>query len=155
MEAGTKRWYDRPTHHKDWFKTSHYVMSDIEGGKDVDIVCDLHELDKKFDANSFDFFWASSVWEHLHSPWVAAEQVLRVLKPGGAFFIQTHLVFPEHGYPHDYYRFTRMALESLFKNASCVVSCYDYECTVTPKDSVVEWNKAAPAYLNSNISGIK
>jgi SAM-dependent methyltransferase len=156
LEIGTKRWSDGPTHHKDLmpnFET--YTMTDVTGGIDVDVVSDAHKLSSVFYPGSFDVVWSSSVWEHLHSPWEAAHEVLKVLKPGGLFFIQTHQIFPEHGYPHDYFRYTTEGLKRLFSAASSSVASYDFPCTITPHNSEVVWNKAAPAYLNVNIAGVK
>ena len=39
---------------------------------------------------------------------------MKALKVGGLIYIQTHQSFPLHGYPHDYFRFSREALASLF-----------------------------------------
>lgn len=157
IEVGTRRWGYVPTHHKELLAPwGAYLMIDVLPGEDVDLVADLHDLNGIKD-NSVDVLWASSVFEHLHSPWIAAKEILRVLKPGGLFFIQTHLCFPEHGYPHDYFRFTRMALEHLFKDASEKVSCYEYEATLTPEHPEIKacWNTAAPTPLNVCIAGKK
>lgn len=156
LEIGTLRWYSKPTHHKAWFPAaSEFIMTDVSEGIDVDVVSDAHELSKVFPENHFDVIIACSVWEHLHSPWIAAEELLKILKPGGVFFVQSHLVFPEHGYPNDYFRFTRMAFEHIFKGASRVVTEYEYPCKIVPP-AAVEWHDGtAPEFLNTCIAGIK
>lgn len=157
VEVGTRRWFDKSTHHKKFLSLwKSYLMIDVTPGDDVDLVADLHDL-HMIENDSVDVVWASSVFEHLHSPWIAAKEILRVLKPGGLFFIQTHLCFPEHGYPNDYFRFTRMALDHLFKDASEKVSCYEYEATLTPHHPEIKavWNTDAPAPLNVCIAGRK
>lgn len=156
LEMGTKRWGNAPTHHLDWFKQRihhpfTYTMTDITEGLDVDRVSDAHELSQTFGGTAFNAVWATSVWEHLHSPWIAAKEVLSVLSRGGVFFIQTHFTFCEHGYPQDYFRFTRKALEHLFKDATEVVSCYDFPCRI--QSGKPEENQ--PGYLNVCIAGIK
>lgn len=154
LELGTRRWGTSPTHHKaelaPWMA---YLMADAMPGEDVDLVADAHAL--SLPDESLSVVWASSVWEHLHSPWKAATEVLRVLRPGGLFFVQTHLAFPEHGYPNDFFRFTRQGLERLFDVASRKVSCYEYPADLTPQSKEIEWNKAAPNYLNVCIAGRK
>tara|TARA_A100001035_G_C27397657_1_gene327146 strand:- start:52 stop:402 length:351 start_codon:yes stop_codon:yes gene_type:complete len=56
LEIGTKQSIlNRSTHHKNLFthiKNINYVMTDIEAGNDVDVVCDVHKLSSKF--NNFD-----------------------------------------------------------------------------------------------------
>lgn len=156
LEIGTLRWGANPTHHREWVKDhSEYIMTDIKAGQDVDIVSDAHKLTEVFEESSFDIVIACSVWEHLHSPWIAAEQVLKILKQGGQFFIQTHLVFPEHGYPSDYFRYTKAGLKRLFQGASETVTGYEYKCKIVPPEGVVWHDGNAPEYLNVCISGIK
>lgn len=156
VEAGTRRWDHSPTHHKDLFPNAKlYTMVDCAAGEDVDVVVDLHSLSVDFTENSIDVFWASSVWEHLRRPWVAAEEVLRVLKPGGVFFLQTHQTFPVHGYPCDMFRFSKEALAELFHDATQVVTSYEFPCQIVPTPAIMVWNPHAPAYLNSCIAGVK
>jgi len=155
LEIGTRRWGPNPTHHKALFpEFSEYIMTDIQEGIDVDVVSDAHQLSEVFGKNSFDVIWSSSTWEHLHSPWIAANEVLEVLKPGGLFFIQTHFQFPEHGYPFDYFRFSREALEHIFNKASKKVSCYEFEAKMMPVNQEIVWNPNAKNWLNVCISGI-
>lgn len=155
LELGTKRSNPNvPTHHRamleEWAPLDSYVMSDVEPGDDVDVVANAHSLIGPFGKRAFDAVLACSVWEHLERPWVAAEEVMRVLAPGGVFFIQTHQSFPIHGYPNDYFRFSDAALRLLFEDVGAcdVVTCYEFQATLTPKDPAVVWNAAAPAWLN-------
>lgn len=156
VEIGTRRWNKNPTHHKSILEPAlAYLMVDFMEGEDVDAVIDAHELADKLGDETVSCVWTSSTFEHLHSPWEAAKQILRVLKPGGLFFVQTHLCFPEHGYPDDYFRFTRMGLERLFKSASEKHSCYDFEAKLTPQDALPGWNHAAKNWLNVCVVGRK
>lgn len=150
LELGTKRWEAAPTHHLEWAPHgSTYVMSDIEEGVDVDVVADAHDL-AAFPDDAFDAVIAVSVWEHLARPWIAAQQVARVLKPGGIAYIATHQSFPLHGYPSDYFRFSTEALWVLFGDAGLdmLVSGYAYPCTITPPVEVTRWNPDAWSFLN-------
>ena len=135
LEIGTRRWNpDKPTHHKDWewFKGhGKYVMSDFMNGLDVDVVADLHELSKVFGEKKFDVIFAASVFEHLEKPWIAAQEILKVLKDKGMFFIQTHQTFPIHGYPNDYFRYTTEGLKSIFMDASELHAGYEFPCEIT------------------------
>jgi SAM-dependent methyltransferase len=156
LEIGTKRWGTNPTHHKQLFPlASRYVMTDFEPGIDVDVVADAHKLSETFGENTFDVIWSSSTWEHLHSPWIASSEVMKVLKPGGLVCIQTHFCFPWHNYPGDYFRFTREALEHLFCDLSEKISCYQYPCAIVPNSKIDVWNDVALAFLNVCIAGMK
>lgn len=149
LELGTLRWGKFSTHHKALFPTaSKYVMSDISHGPDVDVAADLHTLTSTFAPASFDAVFCCSVFEHLHSPWVAAQEILSVLKEGGVAFIQTHQAFPIHGYPHDYYRFSTEALLHLFQGASKAQACYEFKAKVVPDKTPDIWLHEHQAYLN-------
>lgn len=156
LEIGTRRWGEASTHHQSLFpEAAEYVMTDGYEGEDVHVVADPHALSAVFPKESFDAVWSSFVWERLRSPWVAAEEVLRVLKPGGVFFIQTRHTFPQNSYPSDFWRFTKEALAHIFSTATQVVACNEFPCQITPTPPILVWNPGAPAWLNSNIAGIK
>ena len=136
LEQGTLRSLpDRSTHRQSLFpKCKDYVKTDIGQCIDVDVVSDAHKMGEVFGANSFDGVLSCSVFEHLERPWIAAESIREVLKPRGLVFIQTHQTFPIHGYPSDYYRFSKEALKSLFGPASgfeVISSGYSYPCTIS------------------------
>ena len=150
LELGTLRWETEATHHLEWAPHgSTYVMSDVAEGTDVDVVADAHDL-APFTDDAFDAVIACSVWEHLARPWVAAQAVARVLRPGGLAYISTHHTFPLHGYPSDYFRFSDQALDVLFTDAGLITERvgYVYPCSITPPAEVTRWNRAAPAWLN-------
>ncbi len=156
LELGTRRWEpDRPTHHRAWAPhAARYIGADIGPGTDVDVIADAHTLTDPitgtFAPGSFDAVIAVSVWEHLARPWIAAAQVAAVLAPGGIAYIGTHQSFPLHGYPEDWFRFSREALALLFTDAGMVdiVTAYQYPVTLTPPREVTRWNPAAEAFLN-------
>jgi len=154
LELGTLRWKTNvATHHQSWAPhASRYVMSDVGAGIDVDVVADAHSLEP-FEDHEFDAYIAISVWEHLRQPWVCAAQAYRVLKPGGLLLVITHQTFPIHGYPHDYYRFSDLALSTMFADVGFdVVSFgYQYPCQIIPSPEVVVWNPVAPAFLNVGV----
>lgn len=150
LELGTMRWEaDRPTHHARWLPPgTEHVMGDVLAGPDVHAVCDAHHL--PWPDQTFDAAIAVAIWEHLVRPWVAADELARVLRPGGAAIVVTHQTFPLHGYPHDYFRFSTEALASLFAPPaweSCDTA-YAYPCAIVPGPEVTRWNPAAEAFLN-------
>lgn len=116
LELGTMRSEaNRSTVHRAWAAAdANYICSDFQDGLDVDVVADIHTLSHSFAADSMDAIIACSVFEHVQRPWIGAAELGKVLKPGGQVFVQTHFAFPIHGYPSDYWRYTREALETIF-----------------------------------------
>lgn len=153
LELGTKRSQpNRPTHHKAFFpEASRYIMTDFQEGLDVDVVADAHSLTTTFGFQVFDFVWASSVFEHLERPWEAAEEIIRVLKPGGYVFIQTHFAFPWHGYPNDYFRFTHDGLISCFRGLEEKKGWMEFPARIISQEDPT--SASAPAFLNSCLFG--
>lgn len=77
------------------------------------LVADL--LDLPFEAASFDAVVAQGVLEHVIDPHRAAEEIHRVLKPGGLVFSTTPFVLGVHLPVADYTRFSRLAVIRLFR----------------------------------------
>jgi len=166
LEAGTLRSVaGRSTHHKGLFgeiADENYIRIDVADGADVDVLADLHRLPADW-SESFDCFIAQAVFEHLERPWIAAQEVARVLRPGGIFMVGTHQCFPLHGYPRDFFRFSREALRLIFEDAGLVVSAADYRhrCAIIPPDDVVhqarlrDWNEAFASFILVEATGCK
>lgn len=129
LEMGTKR--SNPevsTMHREWASAdASYVCTDLEMGIDVDVAIDAHQLSKAFPENSFDAVISVSVFEHLQRPWIVTREIEKILKPGGELVIYTHFAFPIHGYPCDYFRFTKEALETICEDAGLESLGSDYE----------------------------
>ncbi|WP_272476840.1 methyltransferase domain-containing protein [Baekduia alba] len=81
-------------------------------GAQLDLVADAHAL--PFPDASFDFVFSLAVFEHLHSPWIAAREMARVLRPGGAAYTLCAFLQPLHGYPDHYFNATESGLGRLF-----------------------------------------
>ncbi len=158
LECGTLQSQPgRPTHHMGHFPGATpetYVKTDIFPGPDVDVVADLHCLPWAW-TGRFHGFIAVAVWEHLQRPWVAARETARVLAPGGLAYVCTHQCFPLHGYPSDYFRFSKEALALIFADAGLEIlsADYDHRCMIVPPADVVPpegvagWNREFPSYI--------
>lgn len=96
-------------------KTDAYLYS-----TDLHCIADAHSL--PFEDNTFGYVYSLAVFEHLHSPWVAAEEIYRVLKPGGKVFTLTAFMQHLHGYPNHFFNMTTSGLERIF-NSFEVVHC--------------------------------
>jgi SAM-dependent methyltransferase len=73
-------------------RISRYVALDVLSTVLVDVVGRGQQL--PFKSNTFDLVIATGVFEYLPEPRVAAEEVHRVLKPGGYFMMSVASVFP-------------------------------------------------------------
>jgi hypothetical protein len=159
VELGVRGWDGKPPkHHRTDVlgvcPLAHWVGSDVLPGNSVDVVADAHNMGESFNYQSVDAMIACSVLEHLKRPWVAAKSIANVMKPGAPLFVQTHQTFPYHGYPDDYFRFSREAMRELFCEESGwrVIDCeYLFPCRVIPTTNNVlsaDWNYEAEAWLN-------
>lgn len=149
LELGTRRWNGNPsTHNKEHFPGSRYTMTDFIDGDDVDVVSDVHDL-KEFGPGTFDAVLSYSVFEHIQFPWIAAQAIHRVLKPGGLVYAKTHQTFPVHGYPNDYTRWTDNGLRSLFEWAGFEVLDAEMAepCVIQRPEGYPVWDYNAPAYI--------
>jgi len=155
IELGTKRSASsNPTHKKMFFNhisNLEYIMTDYQGGLDVDIVCDLHNTSGVFDDNCVDIIISCSTFEHLKYPQLCSHNLMKMLNLGGIIFIQTHQTYPLHGYKYDYYRFSREALKSIFSkkmNMKTISSIFNGSCVIMPEGNLCGWNHLAESYLN-------
>ena len=100
------------------FDKAEYIGFDFYEGENVDIAGDIHRLTDFFPADKkFDLIFSSAVFEHLHMPWVAAEQIQKMLKLGGYVFVETHFSFSAHERPWNFFQYSDMGLRALFNEA--------------------------------------
>ncbi|MGB8167266.1 MAG: class I SAM-dependent methyltransferase [Chthoniobacteraceae bacterium] len=64
--------------------------------------------DSRVDAPSetFDLVLSTQVLEHVAEPAIYLAEAWRALKPGGRLLLTTHGVYPDHGCPYDFWRWT-------------------------------------------------
>jgi SAM-dependent methyltransferase len=77
----------------------------------LDLVIDMNEPLRQIASNSFDTVLLSDVLEHISEPANLIGEIARILKPGGRLILNVPFMYPVHEGPHDYYRYTRFALE--------------------------------------------
>jgi SAM-dependent methyltransferase len=114
---------------KEWFKGKNYKAAGFHprmdlGEDNCDLDLDICAIDLP-DA-SFDCVICLEVLEHVANPFAAANELLRILRPGGALFLTVPFLHGYHGHPEsgsaahdsfpDYWRFTHQGLEMLFAN---------------------------------------
>ena len=163
LETGTLKQGPNPSSYRSQYPGSYseWIGTDICPGEGVDLAVDLHDISKYFEVSEFDLIISISTFEHLARPWVAAEELVRILKPGGIICVTTHQSFPLHAYPFDYFRFSIEALEMLFHphGVETLSAYYTGLCNIVPHNleyyNSSAWNKMAESYLNANYVGRK
>jgi SAM-dependent methyltransferase len=65
---------------------------------------------------AFDAVISIAVLEHVRNPFRCADEIVRVLKPGGRLICCVPFLQPYHGYPHHYFNMTHQGLRSLFEH---------------------------------------
>jgi SAM-dependent methyltransferase len=86
------------------FAGRQYVGCDFQDGPGVDRVLDLHALD--LPEGSVGTAIALDTFEHVQQFWIGAEEIRRVLRPGGLTILSSVMYFPIDAHPGDYWRFT-------------------------------------------------
>lgn len=69
-----------------------------------------------FNTASLDGVGCFAVLEHVRRPWETAQEIARIVKPGGKVFIDWPFLQPVHGFPSHYYNATREGLRSIFSD---------------------------------------
>ncbi|MEM9685007.1 MAG: class I SAM-dependent methyltransferase, partial [Pseudomonadota bacterium] len=79
------------------FDKAEYIGFDIYEGPNVDLVGDIHRLTSYFEeGDRFDLIFSQAVFEHLYAPWLAAEEISKLLRVGGQVFVITHFSWRSH-----------------------------------------------------------
>jgi SAM-dependent methyltransferase len=84
-------------------------------GTSPDVFGDAHHL--PFRADQFQSVLLLDVLEHLESPQQCLEEIFRVLRPGGRFFLKVPCLYPIHDAPRDFTRWTTHGLQSITQRA--------------------------------------
>ena len=90
------------------------------------IVADAHALPFRDDA--FALIISYDSLEHMHAPWIAADELRRCLETGGSFVANVPFLTPFHG--SDYYRFTQLGFKSLFSGFNLSVTNHTHLFTI-------------------------
>ncbi len=101
-----------------------YGVTDYTGTYGPDYVEDIHRL--SFEDASVDGLFCIAVLEHVYDPQKAADEITRVLKPGGMAFLYAPFAYRYHAHRHDYrdyFRFTKDGWGYLFRRCSSVTVC--------------------------------
>ncbi|UYQ93185.1 class I SAM-dependent methyltransferase [Chitinophaga horti] len=133
------------------FDKAAYVGFDFYAGHNVDVVGDAHKLASYFGEQRFDLIYSSACFEHFAMPWVVAGEIQKLLKMGGAVFVETHFSFRSHERPWNFFQFSDMGLRALFSPAM------GFECLDSGMSTpiVARFSSKGPRYLrNVRIDGM-
>ena len=149
LEIGSKD-YGSTSSFRDFYATPEYVGVDMEAGKNVDLVVDLTQGPGELPQGHFALGICCSVLEHVRRPWIFAEHLSSVIRPGGALYMSVPWVWRYHAYPDDYFRFSWRGVMELFPAFGWSAICYSTNVPgefvdITPQNPGVDNNLAAHA----------
>lgn len=99
-----------------WVKHFKWRNSEEFHYPDHDITQDVFR-DATGKPRTFDMIVADQVWEHLERPYAATRNVLRMLAPGGYFYIAVPFFARNHDFPVDCSRWNAQGLKNLLIEA--------------------------------------
>jgi SAM-dependent methyltransferase len=95
--------------------------------------------------NSCDIVLVEQVFEHVRNPWAAANNINKMLRPGGRVLITTPFYLKVHGAPMDYWRWTTSGLRALLEDSGFTIENVDSwgnkECIVSNFDQWTEYQE--------------
>lgn len=108
-----------------------YSVWDVAPGEGVTVVGDLQRAPQVPDG-SFDTIICTHVLCSIPRPWLAVEEMRRILAPGGVVLCTNPVILQNYSpHPKDCWRFTKDSMETLFSNFSRVnIHSYGNAATV-------------------------
>lgn len=76
----------------------------------------LDMLDLDLEDDSLDGIVSEVMLEHVPDPFLALRETHRVLKPGGTFVLVVPWMYPFHGAPDDYFRFSKSSIDTMLSD---------------------------------------
>jgi len=117
LEAGAKNINGSLRQHIESLKPLSYIGTDIEIGPGVDHLCSALSLSTLYPENSFDLVVCTETLEHIYNWASAIDNLKYVCKATGHILLTTRSPgFPKHGYPTDFWRFTKQDMTYIFSN---------------------------------------
>lgn len=94
-----------------------YIGVDFRAGAGVDRVCNAERLVAEFGVESFDVVMSTEMLEHTPDWKTAVYNLKQVVAKDGLLFVTTRSPgFEYHGYPHDYWRYTKQDFIIIFQD---------------------------------------
>ena len=110
------------------FTSFSYFALDLEEQPDSPVAVEVGDITKcpHIPDNTYDFIFSLDVFEHINRPWLAGQEIARILKPGGVTVHSTLFSWRYHPCPGDYFRYTPEGLAELFPELECIHKSFDY-----------------------------
>ena len=106
------------------FGGSNGFIRDLFVGVDYEVAPNAPEVDiqdlSTYPADSYDFVILDEILEHVPRPWIAVEEIHRILKPGGTLITSSPFMIAVHKVPDDYWRFTKDAMGVLLERYAAI-----------------------------------
>ncbi len=117
LEIGSKD-YGSTVPFRQHIKHREYVGLDMAAGPGVDVVGDISKELCGLPEGHFSLVICCSVLEHVERPWMMAENITRLTRPGGRLYMSVPWVWRYHAYPDDYVRFSWRGIDTLLPEFS-------------------------------------
>ena len=88
---------------------------ELNDGNNIDYIGSV--LNIPCEDGKFDLVIAQEVLEHVNEPFKAIEEISRVLKKSGYFYLQLPFIIGYHPCPNDYWRFTHEGIRELLNKS--------------------------------------
>ncbi len=98
----------------------------------ADVYGDIHHL--PFRDDTFDIVHSQAVFEHVAHPFSAAQELIRVTRPGGLILTEVAFLQPLHAVPYHFFNMTLWGVEELF--ADCEIVAADW---FGPLSETISW----------------
>lgn len=111
------------------FPNFDYSALDLENAPGADVKVEVGDITNcpHIPDESFDFIFSLDVFEHIDKPWLAGQEIQRLLRPGGVTMHSTLFSWRYHPCPIDYWRYSAEGLRSLFPDLVCLHADFDME----------------------------
>ena len=77
-----------------------------------------------FKDDTFDGVISMAVLEHVRDPFLCAQEIARVIKPGGSLLCAVPFLQQMHGYPHHYFNATKQGITRLYEDSMKIDQVY-------------------------------
>jgi len=118
LEVGSKDYGSTQDLRQLFAARERYLGADQQPGPNVDVVLDFTDeferVNRALDGLRFGTIFCLSVLEHCRQPFRMAENLTRLLRPGGRICLSVPFAWKYHAYPGDYWRFTHEGIQVLF-----------------------------------------
>lgn len=117
LEVGAKNFNGSWRFFVEKFHPKTYIGTDMQSGKDVDVVCNAEDLVNHFGQEQFDIVISTELLEHAVNWQKVISNIKKVLKPNGLLFITTRSQgYGYHGYPYDFWRYEIIDMRLIFSD---------------------------------------